>query len=56
MGKGYNEQEIVVECPDGSRCAALAHANPFFDESGKLVGAVNIIVDITELNYDELAL
>jgi signal transduction histidine kinase/CheY-like chemotaxis protein len=46
--EGYNEQEIVVERPDGSRRTALAHANPFFDESGRLVGAVNILVDITE--------
>ncbi len=46
--KGYNEQEIVAERPDGSRRIALAHANPFYDESGKLVGAVNILVDVTE--------
>jgi signal transduction histidine kinase/CheY-like chemotaxis protein len=46
--QGYNEQEIVVERPDGSRRTALAHANPFCDESGRVVGAVNILVDITE--------
>src|SRR5713101_6680854 len=46
--QGYNEQEIIVERPDGSRRTALAHANPFFDESGRVVGAVNILVDITE--------
>jgi signal transduction histidine kinase/CheY-like chemotaxis protein len=45
---GYNEQEIVVERPDGSRRTALAHANPFYDESGQIVGAVNILVDITD--------
>ena len=45
---GYNEQEIVVERPDGSRRTVLAHANPFHDESGKVVGAVNILVDITD--------
>ncbi len=46
--KGYNEQEIVVERPDSSRRTALAHANPFCDESGRVVGAVNILVDITD--------
>src|ERR1700676_4606758 len=45
--QGYNEQEIVVERPDGSRRTALAHANPFYDESGPLIGAVNILVATT---------
>ncbi len=54
--KGYNEQEIVVERPDGSRRTALAHANPFFDEAGRLVGAVNILVDITDRKRAEDAL
>ncbi|MFL5243138.1 MAG: ATP-binding protein [Gemmataceae bacterium] len=53
---GYNEQEIIVERPDGTRRTALAHANPFFDESGKVIGAVNILVDITERKRDEEAL
>ncbi|HWG42501.1 MAG TPA: ATP-binding protein [Gemmataceae bacterium] len=50
---GYNEQEIVVERPDGSRRTALAHANPLHDESGKIVGAVNILVDITDRKRTE---
>src|SRR5947209_7896096 len=54
--QGYNEQEIVVERPDGSRRTALAHANPFYDESGRLVGAVNILVDISDRKRAEDAL
>jgi diguanylate cyclase (GGDEF)-like protein/PAS domain S-box-containing protein len=46
--EGYNEREIVIERPDGRRLTALAHANPFHDGSGNLVGAVNVLVDITE--------
>ena len=46
--KGYNEQEIVVERPDGSSRTGLAHANPLYDEAGKIIGAVNIVVDITD--------
>lgn len=46
-GKEYNGQEIVVERPDGSRCAALAHVNPIHDDSGQLIGAVNVVVDIS---------
>jgi diguanylate cyclase (GGDEF)-like protein/PAS domain S-box-containing protein len=43
----YNEREIVVERPDGRRLTALAHANPIHDESGELLGAVNVLIDIT---------
>ena len=46
-GKEYNGYEIAVERPDGSRLTALANANPIHDESGNLVGAVNVLVDIT---------
>jgi diguanylate cyclase (GGDEF)-like protein/PAS domain S-box-containing protein len=46
--RGYNEREIVVERPDGRRLTVLAHANPVHDASGELLGAVNVLVDITE--------
>jgi PAS domain S-box-containing protein len=51
--KGYNEEEIVIERPDGSRRTVLAHAHPFFDESGRVVGAVNILVDITDRKQED---
>src|SRR5262245_24045178 len=47
-GKEYNGHEILIERPDGSRWVALAHANPLRDEEGKVCGAVNVLVDITE--------
>jgi signal transduction histidine kinase len=43
----YNGHEIIIERPDGQRVIALAHANPFLDDSGKLLGAVNVLIDIT---------
>jgi PAS domain S-box-containing protein len=46
--EGYNKREIVIERPGGERLSALAHANPIHDESGNLIGAVNVLVDITE--------
>lgn len=54
--KGYNDAEIVVERPDGSRRIGLIHANPVHDESGTMIGAVNIIVDITDRKKAEDAL
>jgi PAS domain S-box-containing protein len=55
-GKEYNGHEIVVERPDGSRLTALAHANPFQDETGRVFGAVNVLVDISERKRVEEAL
>jgi PAS domain S-box-containing protein len=56
MDRGYNEREIVIERPDGQRLTALAHANPIHDESGKLLGAVNVLVDISDRKRAEEAL
>jgi signal transduction histidine kinase len=47
-GKEYNGEEIVVERPDGRRLTVLAHANPIRDDTGEVVGAVNVLVDITD--------
>lgn len=49
----YNGCEIVVERPDGRRLTVLAHANPIHDESGRLIGAVNVLVDISERKRTE---
>jgi signal transduction histidine kinase len=45
--ESFNGHEIVVERPNGDRLTALAHANPVRDGLGELLGAVNILVDIT---------
>ena len=47
-GREYNGEEILIERPDGSRVTALAHANPIHDDAGKLIGAVNVLVDISD--------
>lgn len=44
----YNGREIIVERPDGQRMTVLAHANPLHDEHGRLCGAVNMLVDISD--------
>jgi two-component sensor histidine kinase/PAS domain-containing protein len=47
MNQEYNGHEIIIERPDGQRLTALAYANPMHDEAGTLLGAVNVLVDIT---------
>ncbi|MCI0704253.1 MAG: ATP-binding protein [Planctomycetia bacterium] len=54
--EGYNGCEIVIERPDGTCVTALAHANPIRDESGHLLGAVNVLVDISDRKRAEDAL
>jgi len=46
--KSYNREQIVIRRPDGSQVTALAHANPLHDDAGRLVGAVNILVDVSD--------
>jgi signal transduction histidine kinase/ActR/RegA family two-component response regulator len=52
----YNGCDIVVERPDGRRVMVLAYANPVHDEHGHLLGAVNVLVDITDRKRAEEAL
>ncbi len=49
-------QEIIVERPDGSRSFVLPHPNPIRDESGEIIGTVNMLVDIGGLKRAEQAL
>jgi PAS domain S-box-containing protein len=52
----FNGEEIVVERPDGRRITVLAHANPIYDDGGQLIGAVNVLIDITDRKQAEQAL
>lgn len=47
LGQPIRGQEVVVERPDGSRAAILPFPTPLRDEQGKMVGAVNMLVDIS---------
>ena len=50
----YNGHEIIAERPDGERLTLMAYANPIHDDSGKLLGAVNVLVDISERKRAEV--
>ena len=52
----YNGHEIIIERPDGYRLTVLAHANPIHSETGQLLGAVNVLVDISDRKMAEEAL
>jgi PAS domain S-box-containing protein len=40
--------EAAAERPDGTRVPFIPYPTPIHDETGKLVGAVNMLVDITD--------
>jgi PAS domain S-box-containing protein len=55
-GRSVRLPEIVVERPDGIRSYVLAHPDPIRDASGALVGAVNMLIDLTERKLAEESL
>ncbi|MDI1312266.1 PAS domain S-box protein [Prosthecobacter sp.] len=52
-GRAVQEDEIVVERPDKTRRHVLPCPNPIFDADGIMTGAVNMLLDITELKRTE---
>ncbi len=48
--------ELIAERPDGVRIPILTYPTPLHDESGKLVGAVNMLVDISDRKKGEQVL
>jgi PAS domain S-box-containing protein len=47
-GKPLRGVELAIERPDGGRCPVLAYPTPLHDAAGRLTGAMNILVDISE--------
>jgi PAS domain S-box-containing protein len=47
-GRPVYGAEIVVQRPDGSKRNVAPNPRPIFDSHGKLIGAVNMLLDITE--------
>lgn len=47
-GRPVYGYEIVVQRPDGTKRNVLPHPRPIFDESGKVVEVVNMLVDVTD--------
>jgi PAS domain S-box-containing protein len=48
--------EAVAERPDGTRVPFMPYPTPMFDADGMLIGAVNMLVDISEHKASEAAL
>ncbi len=51
-----DEREVVLERPDGTRCHVLTHPQLLHDDAGNVIGAINLLVDITDRKATERAL
>lgn len=47
--------EAIAERPDGTRVPFVPYPTPLFDDSGALIGAVNMLVDISDRKRGEMA-
>src|SRR6185436_10086648 len=47
-GRPVRGVEAIAERPDGSRVRFLPFPTPLRDESGNLVGAINLLMDVSE--------
>ncbi len=54
-GKAMPGMETVAERPDGTRVRCVNHPTPLRDASGRIVGALNLLVDATERNNAVIA-
>jgi PAS domain S-box-containing protein len=55
-GRAVIGEEIIIERPDGVRRHVLPNPRPLFDSSGKLSGAVNMLIDVTDLTDIRISL
>jgi PAS domain S-box-containing protein len=55
-GRPIRGVEAIAERPDGKRVPFIPHPTPIFDGEGALIGAVNVLVDITDRKRAEDAL
>ncbi|QJB30378.1 PAS domain S-box protein [Chitinophaga oryzae] len=53
-GEAVRDAEIVVERPDGSRRHVQPYPDPILDDQGRVTGAVNMLIDITELRAAQI--
>ncbi len=47
-------REIIIERPDGTRRNVVPYPEAIFDSAGKIVGAVNMLIDVTDRNRAEI--
>jgi PAS domain S-box-containing protein len=54
-GRPIRGEEIIIERPDGTRRDVLPYTEPIRNSEGRIIGSVNMLVDITEQKKSEEA-
>jgi PAS domain S-box-containing protein len=54
-GRPVRDVEIIVERPDGLRRNILPFPSPIYDASGRIIGAINMLVDVTDRKLENEA-
>lgn len=52
-GSSIRDAEVILERPDGSRLYVAVNIDPIVNRAGKVIGAINIFVDISERKLAE---
>ena len=52
-GLAVENEEIIIQRPDGGQLYVQPYPLPLFDTSGKITGGINTLVDITEKHLNE---
>ncbi len=52
-GRAIRNAEVVAERPDGIRVPFIPYPTPLRDSAGKIIGAINMLVDISERKQAE---
>jgi len=47
QGTALDSQEVVVKRPNGDKRTVMAHISTIHDKAGSVVGAVNVMIDVT---------
>ena len=55
QGRPVHGMDAIAERPDGVRVPFMPFPTPLFDSSGRMIGAVNLLVDITDRKRAENA-
>lgn len=55
-GRAVSGTEIIIERPDGTRRRIAPNPRPVFTKSGTLIGAVNVLLDVTDIREKEQSL
>jgi two-component sensor histidine kinase len=52
-GRALRNAEVVAERPDGTRVPIIPYPTPLRDGTGKIIGAINMLVDVSERKHVE---